>query len=65
MGDDRDVLFLALLIAAGLAFGGPLFVRSIRHKDGTSQRHWVNAGGWEIAGLGIIAVILIMAMGWG
>jgi hypothetical protein len=33
------VLILSLLIAASLAFGGPLFVRTIRHKDGDVQRH--------------------------
>jgi hypothetical protein len=64
-GDDPDVLVLAALIAAGLVFCGPLFVRTIRHKNGDKQHHWVNAGPWEIAGLGIIAAILIVGMGRG
>jgi len=59
------VLALAALITAGLVFFGPLFVRTIRHKDGDKQRHWVNAGPWEIAGLGIIAAILIVGMARG
>jgi hypothetical protein len=63
--DDSPVTLLAILIAAGLAFGGPLFVRTIRHKDGDTQRHWVLAGPWEIAGLAIIFVVVAMAMGQG
>lgn len=54
---------LAALIAAGLVFSGPLFVRWQRRKDGTKQRFWRNAGGWEIVGLAIFVALALMAWG--
>jgi len=29
------------------------------------ERYWRNAGAWEIAGLGIIAAVLVVGMGRG
>lgn len=63
-GNDPDVLLLAALVAAGL-MSGRMFYRWQTRKDGLRERYWRNAGGWEIAGLGIIAAILIVGMGRG
>ena len=62
IGDDSPVLLLAALIAAGLT-SGRLFYRWQTRKDGHKERYWRNAGGWEIAGLGIIAAVLVVGMG--
>ena len=63
-GDDRDVLLLAALVAAGL-MSGRMFYRRQTRKDGVKERYWRNAGSWEIARLGITAAILIVGMGRG
>jgi hypothetical protein len=62
--NNPDVLLLAALVAAGLT-SGRLFYRWQTRKDGVKERYWRNAGGWEIAGLGIIVAILLMGMGRG
>jgi hypothetical protein len=56
------VLLLAALVAAGLTTGR-LFYRWQTRKDGVKERYRRNASSWEIAGLGIIAAILIVGMG--
>jgi hypothetical protein len=63
IGDDcRVLLILAGVVAAWLVFGGPLFKRRIRHRDGESQHHWVLAGPWEITGLAILFVIFVIGI---
>jgi hypothetical protein len=39
-----------------------MFYRWQTRKGGVKERYWRNAGSWKIAGLGIIAAILIV--GW-
>jgi hypothetical protein len=56
------LLILAGLVAAWLVYSGPLFKRKIRHKDGDKQHHWVLAGPWEIVGLAVIFVVLVVPL---